>query len=125
MGAGEQGKLEKPERRSFVVGALALLIVVVLLARYHVTSVDQQYSPPDLPGVRINVNTADVPTLALLRQIGPERARQIVLHRELHGPFKTFPDLMRVQGIGLKTVEGLVDQVCFSDPRNPQDPHDR
>ncbi|MFH0946235.1 MAG: helix-hairpin-helix domain-containing protein [Planctomycetota bacterium] len=116
MGAGEQGKLGKPERRSFVVGALALLFVVVLLARYHVTSVDHQYAPSDIPGVRINVNTADETTLALLHQIGPERARQIVLHRERYGPFKTFPDLMRVQGIGLKTVEGLVDQVCFSDP---------
>ena len=91
-------------------------MAVVLLARFQVLSIDRQYSPEPLPGIRVNVNTADVHTLALLNQIGPERARQIILHRDQHGPFRAFPDLMRVTGIGPKTVEGLVNQVRFSGP---------
>ena len=108
--------LTRSERRSFLVGAFGLLLAVVLLARYQVSTVDRQYAPAALPGIRVNVNTADLHTLALLNQIGPERARQIILHRDQHGPFRAFPDLMRVHGIGRKTVEGLVDQVRFSDP---------
>ncbi|MBI4878133.1 MAG: helix-hairpin-helix domain-containing protein [Planctomycetes bacterium] len=115
MAAETGGRLSHGERRSFLVGAIAVLCAGVLLAQLHVCSVDRQYCAPGAPGVRVNVNTADLEALALLYQIGPERARRIIEYREAHGPFRSFPDLLRVEGIGVKTVEGLVGQVCFSE----------
>lgn len=109
------GALRRRERRAFLVGAFAILLTAALLARYHVSSVDSQYQPDQLPGLRVNVNTANQATLALLDQIGPERARLIVEFRETNGPFRTYPDLLRVRGIGRRTVEGLVDRICFED----------
>jgi len=111
----QRESLTRSERRMFLVGAFGLLLAVVLLARIQVASIDRSYSQVPLQGVKVNVNTADEHTLALLNQIGPERARQIILHRDQYGPFRALPDLLRVQGIGRKTVEGLVDQICFDD----------
>ena len=110
---GEAG-IELQESRSFRVAAVGVLLAGVVLAKAHVSAVDQQFGGAE-PGLRVNVNTADVATLGLLSQIGPERARQIVAYREEHGPFQSYPQLMRVSGIGAKTVEGLVEQVCFHD----------
>ncbi len=115
MVAETGGRLSRGERRSFLVGAIAVLCAGVLLAQLHVCGVDRQYRAPAVTGVLVNVNTADLEALSLLYQIGPERARRIVAYREAHGPFRSFPDLLRVEGIGVKTVEGLVGQVCFSD----------
>ena len=53
----------------------------------------------------VNINTADVPTLAKnLKGIGPKAASAIVAYRKQHGAFKRADDLARVKGIGLKTV---------------------
>ncbi len=104
------------DRRVFLLGGLGLLLATVFLAKAHVFQLDRQYRPEPISGLAVNVNTADPDTLALLHQIGPERARKIVEHRELHGPFRSYPDLMRVTGIGRKTVEGIVGQVSFALP---------
>ncbi len=107
--------MKRTERRSFLLGGFAVLCAAVLLAHFHVRSVDRQYAPADVPGIRVNVNTADTDDLALLHQIGPERAQRIVEYREANGPFRTYPDLLRVEDIGAKTVQGLVGQICFSE----------
>ena len=107
--------MTREERRFFTVGLVGVLLAGVMLAKAHVAGVDRQFGAVETPGLRINVNTADVGTLSLLDQIGPERARQIVAYRAENGPFRSYPELMRVSGIGRKTVEGLVEQVCFED----------
>ena len=108
--------MNRRERRYFAVGAIGVLLASVVLAKAHVAAVDRQFQPGGAaPGLRINVNTADLSTLSLLDQIGPERARQIVAYRDENGPFQSYPELMRVSGIGRKTIEGLVEQVCFDD----------
>lgn len=101
------------DRRLQALGVLGLLFAMYLLARTHVRLIEQQYRLPSGTGVRIDVNRADAATLALLDQIGPERARRIVEWRDRNGPFRSFPDLMRVSGIGPATVEGLVGKICF------------
>ncbi|MGB5395522.1 MAG: ComEA family DNA-binding protein [Gammaproteobacteria bacterium] len=54
----------------------------------------------------ININTADVPTLAKeLVGVGKARAEAIVAYRETNGPFKSVDDLARVDGIGNRTLE--------------------
>ena len=56
---------------------------------------------------RMNVNTAGEHELALLPGVGPHTAELIVRHREQHGPFASFEDLLAVKGIGPKTLERI------------------
>ncbi|WP_373001746.1 ComEA family DNA-binding protein [Marinobacter sp.] len=53
----------------------------------------------------ININTADVATLASLNGIGQSKAEAIVAYREANGPFAVTADLTKVKGIGERTVE--------------------
>lgn len=63
--------------------------------------------------VIVNINTADVETLAQLPGIGSTKAEAIVADRTANGPYKSADDLDRVNGIGAATVDGLRDSVAF------------
>lgn len=62
-------------------------------------------------GGKVNINTADEPTLETLPRVGPAMAARIIAWREANGNFATIEDLMSVTGIGDKTFEGLKDLV--------------
>jgi competence protein ComEA len=54
----------------------------------------------------VNINTASADTLAAeLNGIGAAKAAAIVAYRESNGPFKKLEDLVRVKGVGSKTLE--------------------
>lgn len=53
----------------------------------------------------ININTADIETLASLNGIGQSKAEAIVAYREANGPFQSSDELANVKGIGERTVE--------------------
>lgn len=54
----------------------------------------------------VNINTADAATLAsAMKGIGMAKAEAIVAYRTEHGPFKQVEDLLKVKGIGEKTLE--------------------
>lgn len=54
----------------------------------------------------VNINTADAQTLAAeLNGIGAAKAEAIVAYRKANGPFKRLEDLVRVKGVGAKTLE--------------------
>ena len=55
----------------------------------------------------ININTAEKQDLVKLPKIGTVTAERIIRFRDDFGPFKTFDDLLKVKGIGLKTLEKL------------------
>lgn len=58
-------------------------------------------------GFEVNLNTASWPELAQLPEIGEGLARRIVENRHNEGRFRSAEDLMRVRGIGEKTVERM------------------
>ena len=58
------------------------------------------------PGI-ININTATVEELQTLRGIGEQKAGDIVHYREENGLFSRVEDLLKVSGIGSKTLEDL------------------
>lgn len=60
----------------------------------------------------ININTADVATLADLNGIGESKAEAIVAYRETNGPFASAEDLANVKGIGARTVEKNADRIA-------------
>ncbi|MCB1602432.1 MAG: helix-hairpin-helix domain-containing protein [Lysobacterales bacterium] len=54
----------------------------------------------------VNINTADASTIAAnLNGIGDAKARAIVEFRDKNGPFKSADELVKVKGVGLKTVD--------------------
>ncbi len=105
--------VEARAARMRLLGAAAVLGAALLLAKVHTAGIDRRYAPQTAPGTIVNVNTADEATLGLLAEIGPERARSIIAYREVHGPFRSFPDLEKVDGIGRQTTKALLGRIRF------------
>ena len=53
----------------------------------------------------VNINSATVKELENLPGIGKATAENIVAYRTANGPFKTRDDLLKVKGVGNKTLE--------------------
>ncbi|MCS7216409.1 MAG: helix-hairpin-helix domain-containing protein [Candidatus Bipolaricaulota bacterium] len=64
----------------------------------------------------LDLNRATAAELERLPGIGPVLARRIVEWRETYGPFRSVQDLLKVPGIGPKTLEGLLDKVTVGSP---------
>jgi competence protein ComEA len=60
---------------------------------------------------RIHINQADIQELVKLPGIGPVKAAAIVEYRESYGPFRHPDDLLRVKGIGPKTLEKIKPKI--------------
>jgi len=56
---------------------------------------------------KININTANRFELEKLPGIGPKKAERIIKYRLEHGKFKRVEDIVKVKGIGKKTLERL------------------
>lgn len=59
----------------------------------------------------VDLNTADAAALESIKGIGPTRAAAIIEYRNTHGPFATVDELVKVPGIGDKSVQQLRDQL--------------
>ena len=64
---------------------------------------------------KVNINTADVETLQTLEGIGPVLAQRIVDWRAQGGIFETVEDLLKINGIGEKTLEQLREFIITED----------
>ena len=60
-----------------------------------------------------NVNTASAAEIEKLPGVGKKSAAAIVAYRTEKGKFKTPKDLLKVKGIGKKTVEKIQNLVSF------------
>ncbi len=100
-------------RDQLVLATVSLVLWLWLIAsllrqgihRGELVDVDRARVAPVL--FRLDVNQADWPELALLPGIGELRARRIVELRESRGPFQEHEQLLRVKGIGPKTLERI------------------
>ena len=61
---------------------------------------------------QIDINTAGLDELQMLKGIGPVTAQRILDHRTRIGRFDSVDQLLEVKGIGAKTLEKFRDQVC-------------
>ncbi len=60
----------------------------------------------------LDINKADAETIAAeLKGIGPAKAKAIVKYRQVHGPYKNVEELLKVGGIGKKTLERIRPQL--------------
>lgn len=64
---------------------------------------------------KVNLNLADAETLEYIPGIGPGKAADIIKLRQENGGFKSFEDLLEVSGIGLKTLEDIMEYGVLTD----------
>ena len=69
--------------------------------------VDIEHAQPRPIEFKLDVNEADWPEWMLLPGIGEMLARRIVESRREHGLFVDHEDLLRVKGIGPKTLQAM------------------
>ncbi|SFU72814.1 ComEA family DNA-binding protein [Halomonas korlensis] len=92
--------------QSRIKGTLAASLLALLLAFIPLTVLAQDVAP-------IDINTANAELLTELPGIGEVKASSIVENREANGPYGGPDDLLRVDGIGEATVDGLREQIEF------------
>ncbi|RJP76571.1 MAG: RNA-binding transcriptional accessory protein [Desulfobacteraceae bacterium] len=72
-------------------------------------------------GVGVDVNRASVQLLTYVSGLGPRLAKNIVLHRDEHGPFSAKNELAQVPRLGPKAFEQCAGFLRIRDGRNPLD----
>ncbi len=82
------------------LGAALLALAVLTLGTVPPLSAAEENGPIDL-------NRATARELIQLPGVGEVIAKRIVDFREEHGPFKRVEDLMKVKGIGEKSLERI------------------
>ena len=61
----------------------------------------------------ININTATAKELTALPGIGQKTAENIVSFRQEHGAYQSAQDLLKVKGIGKKTLKKVENLISF------------
>ena len=67
--------------------------------------------PEETVSFPVNINTADVDTLTALPGIGQVLAERIVAYRRQNGPFRVIEEITKVEGIGEKKAEAILDLI--------------
>jgi len=90
---------------------VTVLMLVLVLAGATVAPVAA--APPATPKAAasearpIDINTADSAALESVPGIGKSLSQRILAFREKNGPFQSVDDLLKVQGIGEKSIQKL------------------
>ena len=94
--------------RSQIVTALTLVLVLVGSSVAAVAA-----APPAAPKAAasearpIDLNSADSAALESIPGIGKSLSQRILAFREKNGPFQSVDDLLKVQGVGEKSIQKL------------------
>lgn len=70
---------------------------------------------PDAYETRIDLNTATLEELCMLKGIGPVKAQAILDYRDSYGKFVCLEELMEVKGIGQSTFDKIKDYLYINE----------
>lgn len=94
--------------RSKIVTALMLVFVLACASAAPVAA-----APPALPKATasearpVDLNSADSAALETVPGIGKSLSQRILAFREKNGPFQSVDDLLKIQGVGEKSIQKL------------------
>jgi competence protein ComEA len=86
-------------------GLLASTVIWQAVLHRRWIDIERDFVAPE--EFRVDLNQADWPELALLPGIGETVARNLVQYRSEHGPFQSLAELLRVPGVGPRTLEKI------------------
>ncbi len=96
-----------------VVGALVAAALVAMAVYWWIQGgprgelVEIDRAEPLVAQYQVDINYAEWPELAQLPRVGPVLAQRIVDSRRADGPFADHDDLLRVSGIGPRTLDAM------------------
>ena len=67
----------------------------------------------------LDLNSATVEMLEALPGIGPVLAKRIVEYRDINGPFRSIGELTKVEGIGQKKLEDILELIFIQEETIP------
>ena len=104
--------LDRPEVRLIVIATC----LCVLFASFQIPgdASPESMGPPIPLALEIDPNSAGVVELSMLPKIGPTTAQRIIEERETNGPYHEDIDLLRVRGIGAKTLAAFHQHLRFA-----------
>ena len=92
-------------RSRLAAAALAVVLVLVAVPTHAAAPASARPATGDVKPV--DLNTADAAALESVPGIGKSLAQRIVTFREKNGAFGSVDDLLKVQGIGEKSLQNL------------------
>lgn len=98
-----QSFINKHFYSAFLLAALGLFVTAP--SSHAETGFDSEPNVTEEIISFVNVNSADVSTLSLLKGIGESKALAIIEYRETFGKFESIDELTEVKGIGESTIE--------------------
>jgi competence protein ComEA len=93
--------------RGVTCAAIVMSVLIALAGASPLAAAQAQPEPAPPPAQPVDLNTADAAALTKIPGIGPATAQRILEWREQNGPFRQVEDLMKVKGIGEKSLEKL------------------
>jgi len=95
-------------RRSTIATALVLAVALFTLAGTPASAAAPAAPKPAASEARpIDLNTADSSALESVPGIGKSLSQRILAFRDKNGPFQSVDDLLKVQGVGEKSIQKL------------------
>ena len=89
-------------KRTALSAIVSIVLVVMLASAVAVWAAEAG---------NVNINTASAEALTTLKGVGEAIAARIVEYREKNGPFEKIEDIMKVKGVGEKTLEANKDRL--------------
>jgi len=96
-----------------VFGAVLVLFCLAFAAPVAQATVAEQVRVASTEVAKVNINKATVKELQGLPGIGQVTAERIVAYRAEKGKFKSSEDLLKVKGVGKKSLEKIRDLISI------------
>ena len=90
---------QSPQNMAVDLGKEDSVQYVRLEKRAKPTTINKQFT--------LDINSATAEEFTRLPRIGPSIAKRIIAYRSEYGPFRSVNDLMKVKGIGTKTLDKI------------------
>jgi len=94
-------------RRSVFAAALVLVFALAAVGAAPASAAPAAPKPAASEARPVDLNTADSAALESVPGIGKSLSQRILTFREKNGPFQTVDDLLKVQGVGEKSIQKL------------------